>query len=156
METPRQNTEIRSPLDEELEKLAAAELNRNYVEAQPEPELKREPIFKKRVLITWALVTLAVYTTVQVAKIAIRESFRQAAVYTSGVETTPDNREVIYVTPNGKLTIIKDRKTGAITIKKSNGYGALPSSQRTVEPPPKPTPPADVTPPATTAPQPKR
>lgn len=133
MEAPRQNAQIGTAHDEETPQ-RADQWNRNYIEAQAEPVVAREPIFRKKVLITWALAALAVYMTVKVAGVAIKESFKQAAVYTTGIETTPDNREVIYVTPNNKFTIIKNRQTGEITIKKVRGPGDLPTAKPTTPP----------------------
>ena len=141
METPRQNTQIGTPHDEE--KLPPAEQwNRNYIEAQAAPVIAREPIFRKKVLIIWALVTLAAYMSVKVVGVAMKESVKRAAVYTTGVETTPDNREVIYVTPNNKIVIIKNRQTGEITIKTVRGPGDLPGAKPTSPPPATPASPA--------------
>lgn len=108
--------------------VAPTDWERAELEAQSAPIPPRERLFPRKVLIGWALFALALYFGVKVAGIAIKEGFKQAAIYTTGVETTPDNREVIYVTPNGKLTIIKDRKTGQITIRKSSGRGGAPSA----------------------------
>jgi hypothetical protein len=130
METPRHNTQLGTPQDEETSQ-RADEWNRNYIEAKAEPVVARQPIFRKKVLITWALVTLAAYATVKLAGVAIKESFKQAAVYTTGVETTPDNREVIYVTPDNKFVITKNRQTGEITFKKVRGPGDLPGVRAT-------------------------
>jgi hypothetical protein len=141
METPRQKTQIGTPRDEELLQ-RDDQWNRNYIEAQAEPSVARTPVFRKKVLITWALVTLAAYMTVKVAGVAIRESFKQAAVYTTGVESTPDNREVIYVTPNNKLMITKNRQTGEITIRKIRGPGDLPGAAATSPAPATPASPA--------------
>ncbi len=141
METPRQNTQIRAARDEEMSQ-RDDQWNRNYIEAQAEPVVARAPVFRKKVLIAWALATLAVYMTVKVAGVAIKESFKQAAVYTTGVGRTPDNREVIYVTPNNKLMIIKNRQTGEITIKKIRGPGDLPGVTATSPAPATPASPA--------------
>lgn len=137
METPHQNTELGTARDEETSP-NDDQWNRNYIEAQAKPVVAREPVFRKKVLIAWALATLAVYMTVKVVGVAIKESFKQAAVYTTGVETTPDNRDVIYVTPNNKLVIIKNRQTGEITIKKVRGPGDLPGATATIPAPAKP------------------
>lgn len=96
------------------------------IEPAPAAPLKRERIFPRKVLIGWALATAAVYFGIQVAKVAIKEAVKQAAVYTTGVETTPDNREVIYTTPNGKMVITKDRETGQITIRKRSNTHPIP------------------------------
>jgi hypothetical protein len=130
METPRQSTQVDTARAEEMSQ-RDDEWNRNYIEAQAKPVVAREPVFRKKVLITWALATLAVYMTVKVVGVAIKESFKQAAVYTTGVETTPDNRQVIYVTPNNKLMIVKNRQTGEITIKKIRGPADLPGATGT-------------------------
>ena len=141
METPRQNTEIGTAHDEERSQ-RDDQWNRNYIEAQAKPVVAREPVFRKRVLITWALATLAVYMTVKVVGVAIKESFKQAAVYTTGLETTPDKRDVIYVTPNNKLMIIKNRTTGEITIKKIRSPADLPGATTTSPAPATPASPA--------------
>ena len=141
METPRQNTQIGTARNEEMSQ-RDDQWNRNYIEAQAKPVVAREPIFRKKVLITWALATLAVYVTVKVVGVAIKESFKQAAVYTTGLETTPDKRDVIYVTPNNKLMIIKNRQTGEITIKKIRGPGDLPGATATRPAPATPASPA--------------
>ena len=141
METPRRNTQIGTPHDEEMLQ-RDDQWNRNYIEAQAEPVVARAPIFRKKILIAWALATLAVYMTVKVAGVAIKESFKQAAVYTTGVERTPDNREVIYVTPNNKLMITKNRQTGEISIKTIRGPGDLPGATATTPAPATPASPA--------------
>ena len=93
------------------------------IQLPPDKPPAKERIFPRKVIIGWALATAAVYFGVQIAKTVIKESLKQAAVYTTGVETTPDNRQVIYVTPNGRLIITKDRRTGQITIRKAaNGH----------------------------------
>jgi hypothetical protein len=130
METPPQNTQVGTARDEQTSQ-RDDQWNRNYIEAQAKPAVAREPVFRKKVLITWALAALAAYMTVKVAGVAIKESFKQAAVYTTGIATTPDNREVIYVTPNNKLMVIKNRQTGEITIKKIRGPGDLPGATGT-------------------------
>jgi hypothetical protein len=115
----------------------------------PMPEaapVKRERVFPRKVLIGWALATAAAYFGVQIAKVAIREAFKQAAVYTTGVETTPDNREVIYTTPNGKLIITKNRETGQIVIKKArNGHEIVIGRPAPTAPPAPVAPPAPAT-----------
>ena len=124
-EPPRYETRYDDPQSIAMrEQLAQSELYDAALLAQPESiPVKRERVFPRKVLVGWALATAAVYFGFQVAKIAIKEAFKQAAVYTTGVETTPDNREVIYTTPNGKLIITKNRQTGQIVIKKAqNGH----------------------------------
>lgn len=141
METPRQNTQLGTARDEEMSQ-RDDQWNRDYIEAQAKPVVAREPIFRKKVLITWALATLAVYMTVKVVGVAIKESFKQAAVYTTGVETTPDKRDVIYVTPNNKFMITKNRQTGEITFKKIRGPADLPGATATRPAPATPASPA--------------
>ncbi|HUQ18945.1 MAG TPA: hypothetical protein VM099_04965 [Gemmatimonadaceae bacterium] len=108
------------------------------IEPLPPPPFKRERLFPRKVLIGWALATAAVYFGVQVAKIAIKEAVRHAAVYTTGLETSTDHRQVIYTTPNGRMIIVKDRETGQITIRKSKNGEVIRQPARPT-PPERPT-----------------
>jgi hypothetical protein len=152
-EPPRYDTRYDDPASIEMkQQLLESELYNASLAAAPEaPPVKRERVFPRKVLIGWALATAAIYFGVQIAKVAIKQAFKQAAVYTTGVETTPDNREVIYTTPNGKLIITKNRETGQIVIKKAqNGHEIVigkpipPVAPPT--PPPVPVPPKPATP----------
>lgn len=122
-DTPRYETGYaESERNTPKQQLADSELYRADLEAVAEQySPKRERLFSRKVLIGWALATLAVYGAVKVARTAIKESVKQAAVYTTGLETSPDQREVIYTTPNGKITITKNRRNGQIIISRNRG-----------------------------------
>ena len=97
-EPPRYDTRYDDPASIAMkQQLLENELYDASLAPMPEAApVKRERVFPRRVLIGWALATAAAYFGVQIAKVAIKQAFKQAAVYTTGVETTPDNREVIY------------------------------------------------------------
>ncbi|MFN2602385.1 MAG: hypothetical protein ABR582_06455 [Gemmatimonadaceae bacterium] len=123
--SPFNDPRFADPQQTGAEQLALPDWER--AELQPPAErIKRERVLPRKVLIGWALATIAVYFGFQIARIAIKESFKQAAIYTTGVETSPDKTNVIYTTPNGKLKITRNRETGMITITKN----------RSAEPPP--------------------
>ncbi len=110
--------------------VAASDWNRAEIESPPDDLPKRERVFPRKVLIGWALFALALYFGVRVVGTVIKESFRGA------VSTAVDNtgrKEIIYQTPNGRVTI---RRTngGAIEISKAEPGTPKPPTTVTVEP----------------------
>jgi len=121
--------------------VAADDWSRAEIESLPESLPKRERVFPRKVLIGWALLTLALYFGVRVVGTVIKESFRGA------ISTAVDNtghKEIIYKTPNGKVTISRDQPTGGIRITTGDGQGRpsktveIPGSATTIPTPPKP------------------
>src|SRR5690242_21740138 len=110
-EPPRYDTRYDDPASIAMkQQLLENELYDASLAPMPEAApVKRERVFPRKVLIGWALATAAAYFGVQIAKVAIREAFKQAAVYTTGVETTPDNREVIYTRSEERRVGKEDR-----------------------------------------------
>jgi hypothetical protein len=51
MDTPRHDTQLGTPRDEDISQ-RGDQWNRNYIEAQAEPVVTRQPIFSKKVLIS--------------------------------------------------------------------------------------------------------
>ena len=152
---PRHDTRFDTPQASAVrQQLAHGKFNRGELQPPVEKPKPRERLFSRKVLIGWALATLAIYFVVQVAKNVIKQSVEQAAVYTTGVETTPDQRNVIYTSPNGKFTITKDRKNGQITFSRTRpgerpANMTIPAPNVTVTfPPPAAPQPAKTPPPA--------
>jgi hypothetical protein len=121
--------------------VAADDWNRAEIESLPENPPRRERIFPRKVLVGWALFALALYFGVRVVGTVIKESFRGA------ISTAVDNtgqKEIIYKTRNGKVTITRDQPTGGIRITTGDGQGRpsktveIPGSAATIPPPPKP------------------
>jgi len=110
--------------------ISASDWNRAEIESPPDDLPKRERVFPRKVLIGWALFALALYFGARVVGTVIKESFSGA------VSTAVDNtghKEIIYQTPNGRVTI---RRThgGAIEISKAQPGTAKPPTTVTVEP----------------------
>ena len=115
--------------------VAPRDWNRDEIEST-----KRERVFPRKVLIGWAVFALALYFGVRVVGTVIKESFRGA------ISTAVDNsgqKEIIYKTRNGKVTISRDQPTGGIRITRVDGQGHasqsvdMPGPSATI-PPPKP------------------
>lgn len=103
-------------------------------EMQPplESAVQREKILPRRVLIKWALVTLALYFGLH----AIGTVFRHTVDATVGGITkvaSPDDRTVVYKTRSGRIITVRKGPAGSITI----SGGRTPA-----EPTPPQTPPA--------------
>jgi hypothetical protein len=121
--------------------VAASDWNRAEIEALPDELPKRERVFPRKVLIGWALFALALYFGVRVVGTVIKESFRGA------ISTAVDNtgqKEIIYKTRNGKVTITRDQPTGGIRITTAGADGRpsktveIPGASATIPTPPKP------------------
>jgi hypothetical protein len=95
-----------------------------------EPVVPRERIFPRKVLIGWALFALAAYFGVHligsVIKSSVREAINTATIEAGGAGGNLPGKEIIYQTPNGKITITRDRRGGPITIIRRNPTRAHP------------------------------
>lgn len=103
--------------------LAASDWNRAEIEAMPVPAQPRprERLFSRKVMFGWALLAIAAYFGVQVAKSAVKASFRQAveagtikSTETKDgliIETRNGTRVTIHGGRNGEPSVIVDRQT---------------------------------------------
>lgn len=127
--------------------VAASDWNRAEIESPPDDLPKRERVFPRKVLIGWALFALALYFGVRVVGTVIKESFGGAV--TTAVDKT-GQKEIIYQTPNGRVTISRDQPHGGITITTAERPGrpsktvVIPGVSATIPPPP-PKPPTTIT-----------
>src|SRR5947207_10329718 len=99
---------------------AASDWNQAEIESTPDDLPKRERVFPRKVLIGWALFALALYFGVRVVGTVIKESFK------GSISTAVDNtgqKEIIYKTRNGNVTISRDQPTGGIRITTRDGQG---------------------------------
>jgi hypothetical protein len=86
----------------------------------------RERVFPRHVLIGWALFALCLYFGVKVIGSVIKSSVREAINTASEMGGNPPGKEIIYQTPNGKITITRDHPGGPIRIIKRNPTRAHP------------------------------
>ncbi|HEY3257464.1 MAG TPA: hypothetical protein VGJ64_01300 [Gemmatimonadaceae bacterium] len=86
------------------------------IEPQPEVPPPRERLFPRKVLIGWALLALVVYFGVRIVSTVVKESVKQAVITAA---QKSDTREIIYRTPNGRITISRNKPNGSITISRS-------------------------------------
>jgi hypothetical protein len=97
-----------------------------------EPVVPRERIFPRKVLIGWALFALAAYFGVHligsVIKSSVREAINTAAIEAEGTGGNSPAKEIIYQTPNGKITISRDHPGGPIRITRRNPTRAHPDA----------------------------
>ena len=93
--------------------VAASGWNRPEIDLQPEPPVPRERLFPRKVLIGWALLALVVYFGVRIVSSVVKESVKQAVI-TAGQKS--DTKEIIYRTPNGRITISRNKSNGSFSI----------------------------------------
>ena len=86
----------------------------------PEPAVAREPIFSRRVLVGWALFALVAYFGVHLIGSVIKSSVREAINTAGEMGGNPPGKEIIYRTPNGKITITRDEAGGPIRVIRTN------------------------------------
>jgi hypothetical protein len=93
--------------------VAASDWNRTELEARPETPPPRERLFPRKVLIGWALLALVVYFGVRIVSTVVKESVKEAV--TSAAQKS-NTKEIIYRTPNGRITISRNKPNGSISI----------------------------------------
>ena len=93
--------------------LAASDWNRAELEAMPVPAQppRRERLFSRKVMFGWALLAIAAYFGVQVAKSAVKASFRQA-VEAGTIKSTETKDGLIIETRNGTRVTIRGGRDG--------------------------------------------
>lgn len=86
----------------------------------PESVLRRERVFPPHVLIGWALFALCAYFGVKfvgsVIETSVKEAINAASVEVAGSGGNSPTKQIIYQTPNGKITITRDHAGGPIRI----------------------------------------
>jgi len=93
--------------------VADSDWNRSEIEPTPELPASRERLFPRKVLIGWALFALAMYFGVRIITTVVKESVKEAV--TTAAEKSA-KKEIIYRTPNGRITISRNKPNGSITI----------------------------------------
>lgn len=101
------------PPESVTRQVAASDWTRAEIEPVPEPSPPKERLFPRKVLIGWALFAVALYFGVRIIGTVIKESVK-AAVSTAADQSR--DREIIYRTPNGKITISRNKPDGNIII----------------------------------------
>jgi hypothetical protein len=102
------------PRESVTRQVAADDWSRAEIESQYEPPPPRERLFSRRVLIGWALVAVAIYFGVGIVRTVIKESVKAAVSSAKG--EAPRDRDIIYRSPNGKVTISRTSPNGPIII----------------------------------------
>ena len=97
--------------DTTTRQVAASEWNRAEIEALPAPPAPRERLFSRKVMFGWALLAIAAYFGVQVAKSAVKASFRQA-VESGTIKSTETKDGLIIETRNGTRVTIRGGRDG--------------------------------------------
>ena len=105
---------------------------------EAEPPARREPLFSRKVLIGWAVLTLALYFGVRIAKDVVNRSVRESVRVSrgagaAGANSRPDG--VVIMLPNGKRITINN---GGAEISLPDAPPALPAPK--AEPAPSVTP----------------
>ena len=130
--------------------VAPSDWSPTEIEAQPETPPPRERLFPRKVLIGWALFALVVYFGVRVVSAVVKESVKEAV--TTAAQKS-DNKEIIYRTPSGRITISRNKPNGSITISRSQPETPAPPPKAPGATPPigkaQPPAPATAAPPAT-------
>ena len=93
--------------------VAASDWNRPEIDLQAAPPVRRERLFPRKVLIGWALLALVVYFGVRIVSSVVKESVKQAVITAA---QKSDTKEIIYRTPNGRITISRNKPNGSISI----------------------------------------
>jgi hypothetical protein len=101
------------PSESVTRQVAASDWTRAELEPFPELPPPKERLFPRKVLIGWALFAVALYFGVRIIGTVIKESVKGAVI--TAAEQSGD-KEIIYRTPNGKITISRDKPNGNITI----------------------------------------
>lgn len=101
----------------------ASDWNRAEIEAMPAPARRRERLFSRKVMVGWALLAIAAYFGVQVAKSAVKASVRQAVESGTLRSATQTKDGIVIETPNGtRVTIRRDRPGGpSVTVDDHTG-----------------------------------
>ena len=94
--------------------VAASDWSRAEIEPPTEPPPPKERLFPRRVLIGWALFAVAMYFGVRVVGAVIKESVKAAVASAKG--EAPRDKDIIYRSPNGKLTVSRSSPNGPIII----------------------------------------
>lgn len=126
MSDPLNRPRIEEPRTGVMPGAALNDWNRGDIELPQEPALPREPIFSRRVLIGWALFALVAYFGVHLIGSIIKTTVREAINTASEIGGNPPGKEIIYQTPNGKITISRDHRGGPITITRRSPTRAHP------------------------------
>ena len=95
--------------------IGASDWNRAEIEAMPAPAPSRERLFSRKVMIAWALAAIAAYAGVQVAKTAVKASFRQA-VESGSITSTQTKDGMVIETRNGTRITIRGDRTGGPSV----------------------------------------
>ena len=107
--------------DSTTQYIGAGDWNRAEIEAMPTPAPAppRERLFSRKVMITWALVAIAAYAGVQVAKSAVKASFRQA-IESGRLKSTQTKDGMVIETRNGTRVTIRSGRDGdpSVTVDK--------------------------------------
>jgi len=103
--------------------LPVNDLNRAELEAIPQPTQKRERLFSRRVLIGWAALALAAYLGVHFIESRIKRSVTET-IQTVGAGAP--TRDVIYVTPIGRITVSRDKEGTILNVSRSPNVPAAP------------------------------
>ena len=122
--------------------VGAADWNRAEIEAMPAPARPRERLFSRKVMIGWALFAIAAYAGVQVAKSAVKASFRQA-IESGRVKSTQTKDGLIIETRNGTRVTIRSGRNGDPSVivdrQTPSGTRTTTTSRTTVTIPTRPT-----------------
>jgi hypothetical protein len=109
--------------------VAATDWSRAEIETSTEAPPPKERLFPRKVLIGWAMFAVALYFGVRVIGTVVKERVKasvsekvKAAAERSG------DKEIIYRTPNGKITVTRDKPNGAITITTDKNVVTVPAA----------------------------
>jgi hypothetical protein len=91
--------------------VAASDWNRAEIEAMPAPARPKERLFSRKVMVGWALFAIVAYFGVQVAKSAVKASFRQA-VESGTLKSTETKDGLVIETRNGTRVTIRGGRSG--------------------------------------------
>jgi hypothetical protein len=108
--------------------VAANDWARAEIETPAEPPPPKERLFPRKVLIGWALFAVALYFGVRIIGTVVKETVKTSVgeAVTNAAERSGD-KEIIYRTPNGKITISRDKPNGAITISTDKNVVRVPA-----------------------------
>lgn len=108
------------PQSDVTRQIAQADWERTELDAQSAPTPPRERLFPRKVLIGWALFALALYFGVTMVGRIFKETVKSAVV---NAADQSGQKEIIFRTRNGHVTISRDKPNGSISITTSERPG---------------------------------
>ena len=138
--SPREPRFTETP-DSTTRPVAASDWSRAEIEPMPAVAPPRERLFSRKVMIGWALLAIAAYFGVQVAKRAVKASVRQAVESGSLRSATRTKDGMVIETPNGtRITIHRDLPNGpSVTVDNEAPTVTRTRTRTTVTTPTRPT-----------------